>query len=62
MAKNTAENISSMLQDIMKGKKTEVEEINGEIVRIAKKHGINACINEFLFKMIKAMENVRHLG
>ncbi|KAA0009555.1 MAG: ketopantoate reductase family protein [Thermoplasmata archaeon] len=62
VAKNTAENISSMLQDIMKGKKTEVEEINGEIVRIAKKHGINACINEFLFKMIKAMENVRHLG
>ncbi len=62
VAKNTAENISSMLQDIMRGKKTEVEEINGEIVRIAKKHGINACANEFLYNLIKAMESVRHLG
>lgn len=54
----TADNYSSMLQDIMKGKKTEVEEINGEIAKVANKHGIKACYNIFLTKMIKEMENV----
>jgi len=62
IAYKTADNISSMLQDILKGKKTEVEEINGEIIKIAKKHGIEAPLNEFLTYAIKAMENVRHLG
>jgi len=58
----TADNISSMLQDILKGKRTEVEEINGEIVKTAKKHGMEASFNKFLTYVIKAMENVRHLG
>ena len=56
--KNTAENYSSMLQDIMKGKKTEIEEINGEIARIGRKHGIEACFNIVITKIIKEMENV----
>ncbi|MCD6330766.1 MAG: 2-dehydropantoate 2-reductase [Thermoplasmata archaeon] len=58
----TADNISSMLQDILKGKRTEVEEINGEIVKTAEKHGMEAKFNKFLTYVIKAMENVRHLG
>lgn len=62
IAKKTANNISSMLQDLLKGKRTEVEEINWEIVKIAKKHGIEAPLNEFLTYAIKAIENVRHLG
>ncbi len=62
VADKTASNISSMLQDMMKGKRTEVEEINGEFVRVAKKHGMEAKINEFLMLAIKGMENVRHLG
>ena len=62
VAKKTADNMSSMLQDLKKGKKTEIEEINGEFVRIAREHHLNACINEFLTYAIKAMENVRQLG
>ncbi|MEM1513467.1 MAG: ketopantoate reductase family protein [Candidatus Thermoplasmatota archaeon] len=62
VAINTSENISSMLQDIISGKKTEVDEIIGEIIRRAKKHGINACINETIYALIKANESVRHLG
>jgi len=58
----TAENISSMLQDIIKGRKTEVNEINGEFVRAAERHGMEAKINKFLTLAIKGMENVRHLG
>jgi len=62
VAKNTSENISSMLQDIIFGRKTEVDEINGEILRRAKKHGIDVCVNETIYSIIKANESVRHLG
>ncbi|RLF39365.1 MAG: 2-dehydropantoate 2-reductase [Thermoplasmata archaeon] len=62
VARNTAENISSMLQDILKGKKTEVDEIHGAFAAVARVHGISAPINEFLAHAIRAMENVRHLG
>ncbi len=55
VAEKTSDNISSMLQDLLKGKKTEVDEINGEIARIAKKHEINAPLNEFITYIIKAM-------
>lgn len=62
VARKTAENYSSMLQDLMRGKRTEVEEINGEFVKAAKKIGMEAKVNEFILHAIKAMENVRHLG
>lgn len=62
VAEKTADNISSMLQDLLKGRKTEIEEINGEFVRIARRHDMEACMNEFLTLAIKAMESVRHLG
>lgn len=35
IAEQTAENYSSMLQDVLKGKRTEIMEINGHIVEIA---------------------------
>ena len=54
----TKNNYSSMLQDIMKGKKTEINEINGAIAAIGKKHGIKACFNIVLTELIKEMENV----
>ncbi len=54
----TADNYSSMLQDVMNGKRTEIEEINGAIASVGKKHGIKACYNIVLTKIIKEMENV----
>ncbi len=54
----TADNYSSMLQDVMNGKRTEIEEINGAIANVGKKHGIKACYNIVLTKIIKEMENV----
>lgn len=62
VALKTSENISSMLQDLLKGKKTEIDEINGAFVEIAKKNGMNAPLNEFIYLAVKSMENVRHLG
>ena len=54
----TADNYSSMLQDVMNGKRTEIEEINGAIANAGEKHGIKACYNIVLTKIIKEMENV----
>lgn len=56
VASLTKENYSSMLQSILYGKRTEIEEINGEIVRRGKKNGIPTPLNYALFSIIKAME------
>ena len=49
-------NFSSMCQDIIKGKKTEIEFLNGKIVELGKKHGILTPVNETLVSLIKFME------
>jgi 2-dehydropantoate 2-reductase len=49
-------NYSSMHQDLIKGKKTEIDFLNGKIVEIGKKHGISAPINETLVSFIKYLE------
>lgn len=52
----TAGNVSSMLQDVLKQKKTEIEYINGAIVRQAKSLGIDAPANMLLANLIKTIE------
>lgn len=49
-------NYSSMHQDFMKGKKTEIEFLNGKIVEIGRRHGIQAPINGVLVSLIKYLE------
>ncbi|BDC35919.1 MAG: 2-dehydropantoate 2-reductase [Candidatus Methanoliparum thermophilum] len=56
IAKRTEKNRSSMLQDIDRGKKTEIDEINGEIVRIGRSYMLNCDVNETLYNLIKAKE------
>jgi 2-dehydropantoate 2-reductase len=53
----TEHNISSMLQDIRLGKKTEIAAINGYILAIAKHHQLNCPINQSLFQSVLAMRN-----
>ena len=52
----TSSNVSSMLQDVLRRKRTEIDAINGAIVDEAKKAGVEAPINETLTYLIKAME------
>lgn len=54
----TAENYSSMLQDIINHKRTEIDYINGAIVREGKKNGIQTPFNSVLTKLIKYYEKV----
>jgi 2-dehydropantoate 2-reductase len=52
----TAANKSSMLQDILNHKQTEIDMINGAIVREAGKEGIAAPVNMVLTNLIKFLQ------
>lgn len=49
-------NISSMQQDLMKGRKTEIGYLNGAVVELGRKYGISCPANEALAKIISEME------
>ena len=49
-------NIASMRQDLLKRKPTEIEHMNGAVVRLGARHGIACPVNEALVAMIKALE------
>ncbi|MEM3731807.1 MAG: ketopantoate reductase family protein [Candidatus Bathyarchaeia archaeon] len=52
-------NLSSMCQDILKGEKTEIEFLNGKIVELGRKHGIQTPINEVLLGLIRFLEETK---
>ncbi len=52
----TASNLSSMLQDVLKKRKTEIDYINGAIVRQAKSLGILTPTNVILTDLVKSIE------
>ena len=49
-------NFSSMCQDVMKGKKTEIEFLNGKVVKLAQKHGISTPVNQTMTCLTKFLE------
>ncbi len=49
-------NYSSMCQDLMKHKKTEIDFLNGKIVELGRKHGIPTPVNYTLVGLIKFLE------
>lgn len=49
-------NFSSMYQDIFKRKETEIDFLNGMIVKLGKKHGIPTSVNESMVELIKFLE------
>ncbi|ASJ03654.1 2-dehydropantoate 2-reductase [Thermococcus profundus] len=52
----TRENYNSTLQDIMRGRKTEIDYINGKIVEYAQLVGLEAPRNELIWALVKAKE------
>lgn len=50
-------NIASMRQDLIKGKATEIDYMNGAVVRLGGRHGIACPVNAALVAIVKAMEN-----
>jgi 2-dehydropantoate 2-reductase len=53
VAEKTAKNTSSMLQDVRAGRPTEIDYINGYIVRKGKEQGIECKTNEKLIQLVK---------
>ncbi len=54
--KNTASNKNSMLQDVLRNKKTEIEILNEKIVIYGKKLNIPTPINEILSELIHGLD------
>jgi 2-dehydropantoate 2-reductase len=55
VVKDTSENHSSMLQSFLRGKKTEIDSINGKLVEIGKKYGLKPSMNEIMVYSIKSL-------
>lgn len=46
----------SMLQDVLSGRQTEIESINGAVARVAKQHGISTPCTEMLAILVRLMD------
>ncbi len=53
----TEANVSSMLQDVLKKKRTEIDFINGVIMQEGERHRIPVPVNTLLTRLIKTIEN-----
>jgi 2-dehydropantoate 2-reductase len=56
VALRTARNRSSMLQDVLRAVPTEVDAINGAVVREGRRLGVPAPLNETLWRLVCALE------
>lgn len=54
----TSNNTSSMLQDILHGKRTEIDFINGVIVRLGQELRIPVPVNQMLVDLVKTIESI----
>jgi len=55
VARKTAANHSSMLQDVLRGAPTEIDAICGAIVKVAEKHHMEAPMNWMCWQLVKAL-------
>lgn len=55
LARDTGGNISSMLADVRAGRNTEIDFINGYIVRLGHEAGVDVTKNESIIKKVKGM-------
>ena len=56
VCRSTAANISSMLQDVRRQRKTEIDYINGAVVHLAARNGVAAPVNEVLTALVRSLE------
>ena len=56
VCRNTAENLSPMLQDILNNRPTEIEALNGAIYVMGKHKGVSAPVHQTMTEMIRLLE------
>ncbi|NPV91371.1 MAG: 2-dehydropantoate 2-reductase [Firmicutes bacterium] len=54
----TAAHHASMLQDIQRGRKTEIEALNGAVVELGSRLGVNTPVNRVVTELVKAKESL----
>jgi 2-dehydropantoate 2-reductase len=52
----TAGNIPSLWSDLARGEATEIDFINGAVVRLGRQHGVPTPVNDLVVGLIKALE------
>lgn len=52
----TARHRSSMLQDIERGRRTEIDHMNGAVARLGDRHGVEAPMNAHLASLVRFLE------
>jgi 2-dehydropantoate 2-reductase len=57
IARLTADNKSSMLQDVERGKKTEIDSITGKFIEIAQRNKMSIPYNSLLYGLMKFIEH-----
>ena len=53
--RNTSENYSSMLQSVKRGKKTEIDSINGKLIDIGRNYDVDVSLNAIMMSLIKTL-------
>jgi 2-dehydropantoate 2-reductase len=56
LTKKTAANVNSMLIDVQRIRETEIEYLNGYVVRMGEQHGIPTPCNRVLYTLVKHLE------
>ena len=57
VAQHTAQNYSSMLQDVLRNAPTEIDAICGEVIRYGRQSGVPTPINEEFFRLLTQSSN-----
>jgi 2-dehydropantoate 2-reductase len=60
IAKTMAGQRSSTAQDLMRHKPTEIDYLNGLIVRKAKEHGLKVPNHQAIYALVKMIEQMQH--
>ncbi|OJF17489.1 MAG: hypothetical protein A6D91_00350 [Bacillaceae bacterium G1] len=56
VCEKTAANASSMLQDLLHHRETEIEALNGLLLRLAAQRHVDAPVNRVLYRLLKTVE------
>ncbi|MER3401646.1 MAG: 2-dehydropantoate 2-reductase [Thermoflexus sp.] len=59
VCRQTAANSSSMRQDLQRGRPTEIDALNGAVVRVGRRLNVPTPLNEGLWRQVKAAEQRR---
>lgn len=58
VARSTAKNRSSMLQDVLAGRETEIEHLTGALLRLARRRQVNAPTHQAFYELVRNFPRV----